>query len=255
MTQHAQAKDNTMKVSRKRATTEDFVWDRAEPTSRPAPTPLTRELILRAALKIADKEGLASVSLRKIGASLDAGPMRLYGYVSTKEELFDLMADAVYGEIVSKEPLAPDWREAFRTIAHRIRVAAQKHTWFVDLMAGRAHWGPNLLAHREQVLSVLGNTPGFEDIDDIVLAVRAVHSYVIGAIWSEANELRAERESGMNKTAWQQAQWPYIQRVIATGRIPMLAKVIQNAKFPPDSVVFDKGLDWVLDGIAAQLAR
>ena len=78
---------------------------------------------MRAAIAIADSDGLAAVSLRKVGASLDAGPMRLYGYLSTKQELLDLMIDAVYGEIVSAGPIDGDWRDIFRTIAQRIRRA------------------------------------------------------------------------------------------------------------------------------------
>jgi AcrR family transcriptional regulator len=77
------------------------VWERPEPLTRPAPAPLSRELIVRAAIAIADDDGLAAVSVRKVAAALDAGPMRLYGYLSTKDELLELMVDAVYGEIMS----------------------------------------------------------------------------------------------------------------------------------------------------------
>src|SRR5271156_2258723 len=87
------------------------VWERAEPTPRPAPAPLTREGIVRAAIAIADAEGLASVSLRKVAAALDAGPMRLYGFMSTKDELLDLMVDAVWGEFASPDLIPGGWRE------------------------------------------------------------------------------------------------------------------------------------------------
>ena len=67
-----------------------------------------------AAIAIADSDGLAAaVSLKKVGAAVDSGPMRLYGYLSTKEELLDLMIDAVYGEIVSKGLIDGDWRDIF----------------------------------------------------------------------------------------------------------------------------------------------
>ncbi|MDC0711825.1 TetR/AcrR family transcriptional regulator [Stigmatella sp. ncwal1] len=238
-----------------RAPDSALVWERPEPASRPTPGPLSRDRIVRAALALADAEGLASVSLRKVAAALDAGPMRLYGYLSTKEELLELMVDAVYGEMVSTEPIPSGWREALRSIAHRTRKAADEHTWLIDLLAGRHHLGPNALAHLEASLAALSDTPGFEDIDAVLQAVGTVNAYVIGALRNEASELRAERESGMTQSQWQEATWPYLQRMIATGRFPTLSRVIRDATHPSLDVVFDKGLDCVLDGIEARLKR
>lgn len=232
-----------------------LIWERPEPPSRASPGPLSRERIVRAALALADAEGLESVSLRKVGAALDAGPMRLYGYLSTKEELLELMVDAVYAEMVSEGPIRGEWREALRTIAHRTRRAARAHPWLVDLLVGRPHLGPHALAHLEASLAALSGLPGFEDIDAVMQAVGTVNAYVIGATRTEANELHLERASGMNKSQWQAATWPYIQRMIATGRFPTIAKVVKDARHPPFDVMFDKGLDCVLDGIAARLAR
>ncbi|RYZ43589.1 MAG: TetR/AcrR family transcriptional regulator [Myxococcaceae bacterium] len=233
-----------------------LVWERPEPTSRPAPGPLSRERIVGAALELADAEGLASVSLRKVAAALDAGPMRLYGYLSTKEELLELMVDAVYGEMVSEGPIRGEWREALRSIAQRMRQASAKHPWLIDLMVGRPHLGPNALAHLEASLAALSTTPGFgEDIDAVMQAVGTVNAYVVGALRSEASEQRASIESGMDKTQWQDATWPYIQRMIATGRFPTLARVVRDATHPAFDVVFEQGLDCVLDGIAARLKR
>lgn len=232
-----------------------LVWERPEPAPRSAPGPLSRERIVRAAIALADKEGLEAVSLRKVGAALDAGPMRLYGYLSTKEELLELMVDEVYGEMVSAGPLRGNWREALRSMAHRTRRAAGTHKWFVDLLGGRPHLGPNALAHLEASLAALSGTPGFENIDAILQAVGTVNAYVIGAIRSEHSELRARLETGMDEAQWHTATGPYIHRMIATGRFPTLARVVRDATHPPTEVVFDKGLEQVLDGIAARLTR
>jgi AcrR family transcriptional regulator len=231
------------------------VWERAEPAGRPAPVPLSRDRIVQAAIAIADAEGLAFVSLRKVGAALDAGPMRLYGYISTKDELLDLMVDAVYGEFASADAIAGSWRAILRELAQRAKQAARKHEWFVELLGGRPHQGPNALAHLEASLAALSGAPGLERIDSVLLAVKAVNAYVIGALQSEARELAAERLSGMNKGQWQLANWPYLKRMIATGRFPTIAKVVQDAAHPPDEVAFAEGLELVLDGVAARLAR
>ncbi|MEU7407444.1 TetR/AcrR family transcriptional regulator C-terminal domain-containing protein, partial [Streptomyces sp. NPDC044948] len=119
------------------------VWDRPEPPTRPAP--LDRERIVAAAVALADEGGLEAVSLRKVAARLNAGPMRLYGYISTKAELFDLMVDEVYAEILPEERPG-DWREALHGLAHRTRQAALRHAWLADLLGGRPALGPNGLA-------------------------------------------------------------------------------------------------------------
>ena len=229
------------------------VWERPEPTIRPAPNPLSRDRIVRAAIAIADQEGLAAVSLRKVGAALDVGAMRLYGYLSTKEELLELMADAVYGEMVAAGPVEAGWRDALRTIAHRTRHAAQTHPWFSDLLGGRPRQGPNALTYLEASFAALSDTPGFEDIDVAMRALRAVNAYIIGAVQSEASERRAQSESGMTRADWLAGDAPYMTRMLASGQFPQLSRVVEGAAQPPADVIFDDGLNYLLDGIAARI--
>jgi AcrR family transcriptional regulator len=232
-----------------------LVWERPEPEQRPVLEPLSRERIVRAAILIADAEGLAAVSLRKVAAALNAGPMRLYGYMSTKEELLELMVDAVYGEMSAEGVIRSDFREALRAIAQRMRMAAAAHSWLIELLNGRPHLGPNALAYLEASLAAVHATPGFEDIDAVMQAVRTVHAYVVGAIRSAATALPSALGDGMDQAQWQAATGPYMQRMIATGRFPTLAKVFHEATHPPPDVVFDVGLECLLDGIAARFAR
>src|SRR3981081_4197842 len=79
-----------------------LIWARPERRLRLQPRSLSRKQIVRAALEVADAEGAAAVSMRRVAAPLRAGTMSLYWYVSAKQDLLDLMVDAVLGEI---EPL------------------------------------------------------------------------------------------------------------------------------------------------------
>jgi AcrR family transcriptional regulator len=229
------------------------VWDRPEPVTRPAPVPLSRELIVRAAIAIADDDGLVAVSVRKVAAALDAGPMRLYGYLSTKDELLELMVEAVYGEIMSTGPIDPDWRAGIGALARRVRTAAGKHPWFVELLGNRPHQGPNALAYLEALFAAMNTAPGGENIDSMMRAARTINAYTIGALRNEAHEWRTELDTGMDKTEWQIANGPYLFRMIATGRFPHLENVIRDAAHPSAEEVFEQGLGTVLDGIAALL--
>ncbi|GAA3546113.1 TetR/AcrR family transcriptional regulator C-terminal domain-containing protein [Nonomuraea rosea] len=225
------------------------VWDRPEPPTRPAP--LDRERIVAAAIALADEGGLEAVSLRKVAARLDAGPMRLYGYISTKEELFDLMVDEVNAEILPEERPG-DWREALRGLAHRTRQAALRHEWLADLLGGRPALGPNALAVSEATLIAFD---GLADVDTVMRAVETVSSYFTGAIRREIANLRAERATGLSKDEWQRTYGPYMTRILATGRFPALAKAVHDATHVDAETSFATGLDWVLDAVAAKLAR
>jgi AcrR family transcriptional regulator len=227
-----------------------LVWERPEPSQRPAPSPLSREGIVRAAVELADSGGLGEVSLRKVAAVLDAGPMRLYGYVATKDELLDLMVDAVYAEIIPSAPAGANWRATLRSLAHRTRQAAHRHEWFVDLLGGRPHIGPNALAYLEATMSTLDAAPGLHDVDAVMQAAGTVHAYILGALRAEITERRAERASGMSERQWQLSASPYMSRMLATGQYPTLAKVIHQASHPSPDATFDAGFECVLKGIA-----
>ncbi|MEU3788333.1 TetR/AcrR family transcriptional regulator [Streptomyces fructofermentans] len=223
------------------------VWDRPEPPTRPVP--LDRERIVAAAVALADEGGLEAVSLRKVAARLNAGPMRLYGYISTKEELFDLMLDEVQGEIVPPEQPG-DWREALRVLAHRTRQAALRHEWLADLLGGRPALGPNGLDVAEATLAPL---EGLTDIDTVMRAVETVSAYFTGAIRREVTNLRAERATGLSREDWQRASGPHLTRMLATGRYPALAKAVHDGTDVDAGTSFATGLEWVLDSVAAKL--
>lgn len=223
------------------------VWDRPEPPTRPVP--LDRERIVAAAVALADEGGLAAVSLRKVGARLNAGPMRLYGYLATKEELFDLMTDEVQAEILLEE-CPGDWREALRVLAHRTRQAALRHRWLADLLGGRPALGPNGLAVTEAKLAALD---GLADVDTAVRAVETVSAYVTGAIRREVANLRAERATGLSKRDWQRASGPHVMKMLDTGRFPALSKAVHDGTDVDAETSFATGLEWVLDAVAAKL--
>ncbi|MGA6168277.1 TetR/AcrR family transcriptional regulator [Amycolatopsis magusensis] len=223
-----------------------LVWERPEPPERPVLAPLSRERIVRAAIQLADADGLEAVSLRKVAAALEVGPMRLYGYIATKDELLDLMVDAVYAEI---RPAGDDWRAVLRSLAGTTRQAVHRHEWLADLIGGRPQLGPHALARGEAVLSALDGI----DVDLAMPLVTAVDSYVIGAVRREIAERRAERATGMDEKRWQAALGPYLERKFATGELPALATVVRDAVHLDADETFRLGLDLLLDGIEARL--
>ncbi|MEU4037768.1 TetR/AcrR family transcriptional regulator [Streptomyces collinus] len=225
-----------------------LVWERPEPPNRPVPAPLSRERIVRAAIRLADVDGLEAVSLRKVAAELDVRPMRLYGYIAGKEELLDLMVDAVHAEI---RPVGDGWREVLRSHTEATRQAAHEHEWLADLLGGRPQLGPHALASGETLVAALEGV----DLDAVMPVVAAVNAYVIGAVRREIAERRAERATGMDEKHWQAALGPYLQRTFASGRFPALATVVRDAAHLDADETFRLGLDCLLDGIEARISR
>lgn len=198
---------------------------------------------MNAAITIADREGLDAVSLRNVASALDAGPMRLYGHVESKEALLELMVDAVHAEL--EPPPSGDWREALRVMAHGLRKAAAKHPWFIGLLGGRPNLGENAFAYMEACLASLG----FASIDYTLEALRIVKSYVIGAIQTEAFEIAR----GRSRDEWQKESWPRVREMLATGRYPMMERVVREVSHPRDE--FERGVERVLAGIEAGLPK
>ncbi|MDA3644766.1 TetR/AcrR family transcriptional regulator C-terminal domain-containing protein [Saccharopolyspora indica] len=224
-----------------------LVWERPEPPNRPAPAPLSRERIVLAAIRLADADGLDAVSLRKVATALDVRPMRLYGYIAGKEELLDLMVDAVHAEI---RPVGDGWREVLRSLAEATRRAAHEHEWLADLLGGRPQLGPHALASGEAVMAALGDV----EVDAVMPVVAAVNAYVIGAVRREIAERRAERATGMDEKRWQASLGPYLERTFATGRFPAMAAVVRDAAHLDADDTFRIGLGFLLDGIGARIS-
>lgn len=225
-----------------------LVWERPEPPNRPVPAQLSREQIVRTAIRLADADGLDAVSLRKVATALDVRPMRLYGYIAGKEELLDLMVDAVHAGI---RPVGDHWREVLRSHAEATRSAAHEHEWLADLLGGRPQLGPEALAGGETLVAALGEI----HVDAVMPVVAAVKAYVIGAVRREIAERRAERATGMDERQWQSSLGPYLERTFATGRFPALATVVRDAAHLDADHTFRIGLEFVLDGIEAHLSR
>jgi AcrR family transcriptional regulator len=223
-----------------------LVWGRPEPAGRSAPTPLSRARIVAAALGIADAEGLAAVSLRRVAAELGAGPMRIYRHVDSKDELLDLMVDAAYGEIDPGPPPAGDWRAGLRAIAGSIQAVAVRHPWLVGLLGAHPPYGPNGLRLTEHALAVFDGL-GLDNAT-VTSAVSAVTAYVVGYVQLEfLPVLPAQAAPDPAEVAG------YLGQMAASGEYPTLARIFGELRQPDVHEAFAASLEYVLDGIAARI--
>jgi AcrR family transcriptional regulator len=227
----------------------DLVWTRPEkPTREPA---LNREQIVRTAIRVADAEGLEAITMRRIAAELDVAPMSLYYHIPTKNDLLDLMMDAAFGEMEFPDQPSGDWRADLRFAAYQARDLGRRHLWLMSLLGERPPLGPNFLHHFEFFLAALdGRGLSIATMADIG---NVIDNFVIGFVLSETRLEGMKRHTGMTDAEWNAAIAPHLQRLIATGRYPTVARLIKEVSTTDPDQSFDLGLDCLLDGIAGRI--
>ncbi len=192
--------------------------------------------------------------MRAAAAQLGVGAASLYRYVASKDELVELMVDAVIGSDLEFE-IRGDWREDLRSFAHGRRAMTLRHPWMAVPSAGRRTFGPNRAGLYERVLSAIDGL-GLE-IDEMLVMVETLDAFVRGRVLEELSEQEAVRRSGLDQEQWMQTQIPYIESLVESGRYPLLTRVVLDARAPHDlhrlEHGFDAGLQRVLNGLATML--
>ncbi|MFB6788095.1 TetR/AcrR family transcriptional regulator C-terminal domain-containing protein [Streptomyces olivaceus] len=224
----------------------------AGPVARGAETPDQQALrlrILRTAVELADTDGLQALTMRRLAAELDLGPMSLYRYVAGKEELLTQMADLVFGDLGLPEEGPRGWRAKLELVARQQWRLCRRHLWLPHVVSfTRPALVPNMMAHTEWTLRAMDGL-------DLPMDVRlqetlTLHALVITVALSKADEVRAERNSGMTLNRWSDSQRTRRRELLESGRFPLLATLADDAA-PDLDVLFEYGLARHLDGFAA----
>jgi AcrR family transcriptional regulator len=139
-------------------------------------------LVVGAAVALADREGIAALSMRRLGKEVGVEAMSLYNHVTGKSDLLDGMVDAVFAEIDFPTE-GSDWKAAMRSRAHSARNVLTGHPWAIGLLDSRTTPGPATLAHHESVIGTLRRA-GFT-IEMAAHAFAALDSYTYGFVLQE----------------------------------------------------------------------
>jgi AcrR family transcriptional regulator len=156
---------------------------------RSARAALSRDAILRAALDVADREGLEGLTLRKIAAELDASPMGVYRHFRNKAEILGELVDLVIGLYdVTHQRDGPHgaWEPWVRETFCAMRRALLAHPAIIPLLGAAAVEGDNALVVMEEVLAVL-RAAGFAQ--QAAPIFHTLMSFTIGAVAIESSML------------------------------------------------------------------
>jgi AcrR family transcriptional regulator len=212
---------------------------------RRAPTrrlPLSRDRVLRTALELADRDGIESLTMRKLGGELGVEAMSLYNHVSNKEDLLDGLADIVIGEIeVPADGI--DWKTSMRRRAISARRMLARHPWAGGVIESRTSPSRPRSEYPEAVIGILRRA-GFS-IEMAIHTFFTLDSYIYGFAIQEQNlpTGTAEQFSGVAETMLRElpaSEFPYLHEVV---RDYMLKSGFDY------ETEFEFGLDLLLDAL------
>jgi AcrR family transcriptional regulator len=203
--------------------------------------PLTRERVLRAAVDLADREGLDALTMRRLGAELGVEAMSLYKHVRNKDGILDGIVDLVIAEIdIPSE--RTDWKEAMRRRAISARHVLCRHSWAIGLLEARGSTGPTV---RQYLDAILGNlrSAGFST-ENAVHAFWLLDCYVYGHVIQETSL----RSSTTKETT---ASAESVPEQVSTNQYRHLVEIEERARQSEYSIdrEFEFGLDLILDAL------
>ncbi len=202
--------------------------------------PLSRDRVLRAAIRLADEGGIESVSMRKLGQALRVEAMSLYKHVANKDDILDGIADLITSDF-EVPSLETDWKSAIRGSAISAHQVLLRHPWASSVIESRVNAGPARLRFLDAVIGVL-SAAGFT-MPTVQHAIMALDSHTYGFVLQElAWPFDVETAPEMAAT---------FARGLPAGEYPNLFAMAQMAATAPGGVPvdFEFGLDLILDGL------
>lgn len=232
-----------------------LLWEDRTPGTRGPKAAVSPDDVVQAAMEIADADGLAAVTMSAVAGRLGFTTMALYRYFPNKETLIDAVIDAGTGQPPAFTEPRADWRREVSGWAHAKRASLCARPWLAELPFVAAPHGPNWLLWLEAITNALSRT-GLS-AQDIGGALSVVDGYTRGASDTAVSLARA-RKRGISDAEWAAGVGADLGRAIGDPRFPCFAAVITA---PPDTAPrsleasFDWGLERVLDGIEAYIAK
>jgi AcrR family transcriptional regulator len=213
--------------------------------------------VVRAAVAVADADGLPAFSMRKVAVRLGIGLMSVYTYVPGRSELIGLMIDDVSGEQELRAHTGT-LRERMAAIARLSWDEYHRHPWLLQVEESRPPLGPHASARYEWQLGAIEGA-GFSDLE-MDQVVTLLVGFAASAARASIEATRTVDRSGMTDAEWWEINAPVLERVMDGAAYPIAGRVGQVAGQEYNAVgdpqrSFTFGLDRILDGLEHLLDR
>lgn len=222
------------------------VWARPERGTRGPAAVHSRADLTAVAVELADQGGLAAVSTRQVAKALGTGQASLYRYISSRDDLLDLMTDAVAGEVDLDVPLGGDPVEDLVDLASRTKTVHLRHPWLPDVPPEPLRLGPRGLDYLEYALRAMApvTLPGRTKMEIVGLMNALVAQFA-----------RTELQLSRGNTGRRTAQTAYLSETVTQGQHPHVAAALATpteadpAQNP--QALFERAMHRVLTGLVA----
>ena len=206
---------------------------------------LSKEVVLRAAVELADAEGVEAVSMRRLAQELGVEAMSLYNHVANKDEILDGLVETVATEI-ERPPTDADWKEALRHILVSAQETLTRHRWAQSLWMARGMPGPARLAYAESILRTLREAGFSKDLT--YHAFHLVEALVLGVTTQHMSVPE-------NKDQFRDVAQRFIDR-LPQDEVPYLIEHAQQ-HFAPDAPTggYAWAVDLIIDGLDRERQR
>ncbi|GGK41140.1 TetR/AcrR family transcriptional regulator [Nocardia camponoti] len=230
----------------------ELLWRHYRPERPPqrGPKPgMTVDDVVLAGIRIADRDGIAKLSMRTVAAELGMRPMSLYTYVPSKEALLTLMVDHLATE---DDPL-PTGTQALIAIATQVRAELIAHPWLLEITPWRHVLGPGRTGRYDRQLAALAE---LTDLDDLAAdrAIAILTDFATGNARLAVGRARASEE--LSDADWWATNGPLLAELVPADAFPLAARVgarageHYGAPADPDGA-FVYGAQLLADGILA----
>ncbi|MFI9814756.1 TetR/AcrR family transcriptional regulator C-terminal domain-containing protein [Saccharothrix variisporea] len=208
---------------------------------------LTADAVVRAALAIADAEGLGALSMRRVAAGLGVAAMSLYRHVPGKDELVLRMIDSVF--VASPPPEATGgWRERLEAVARVQWDMFSRHPWLAGAISmTRPTVLPNAVAHTEWIMQALDGH-GLS-VEEALQTAVTLFGFVRGIAVNLEHEAEQRQHTGITNDEWMDRQSAALASLASSGRFPMFARLLGTEVDMELRTLFEFGLARMLDGI------
>jgi len=219
--------------------------------------PLSRRRVLRAAVELADRDGIDSLTMRRLAQEVGVEAMSLYHHVANKEAVFDGVVEVILEEImaavddVGAPPPEEDWQAALRTRILAAREVLLRHRWAPQVLETRTTTSPVFIAYYDHVIGIL-RAGGFS----FDLAHRAVHVLGSRALGFAQELFQPDGAQATNAGAAAMMEQ-------LADRFPNIAGMLADAihddpdgtlGFCDDQFEFEFALDLILEGLERRRA-
>lgn len=227
-----------------------IAWGLQEESNRGPTRGLTHESIVSAACEIADSDGLAAVTMKRVAESLGFTTMSLYRYVSSKDVLLQLMMDAMIDPEALPDLSDLDWRTGMKQWAHILRDGYRAHPWALEIPRGQISvMMPHSLALADVGISLM--QPLHMDDAERLETILAITSLVTSTVSLEMDLVR-QPDALVSLSALGE-----LREVVDKKSLPFMGPLMLSGDYVgnesdegDDGLGFDFGLDRLLDGLA-----